>query len=148
MKRRLMLILIVLLGVFVLAGCNSIDTKKHNYTFRGESANWNAELTVEATEVFDNKNKKYDTEQNITFMVTYKGDVSELANIKKIDYSYKAEGVGGSSMHDDIVTPPKEKTFKLHSGSKGGALIHEDQVIQGTVTVDGITEHIELSTKK
>ncbi|MGO0058973.1 hypothetical protein ACTID9_02880 [Brevibacillus fluminis] len=147
---NLMRLIMYLIMLLILTNCSSKETQKHVYSFYGESQHWSAELSVDAIEEFSKGDvgTNYNSEQTRKFTVTYKGDLSELSNIKKIEYSYQVEGVGGGAYQDDFASPPTQKVFTFESSDKGGAIIGENQVVKATVIVDGVKENLELTIKK
>ncbi|GGH22207.1 hypothetical protein [Paenibacillus segetis] len=63
--------------------------------------------------------------------------------MKKLKYSFKTNGKGGSSS-DEYMEPTKTVTFKSAGRSKGGAKLNQDEVIQLKVKWDDFEESFDL----
>ncbi|WP_164667462.1 hypothetical protein [Virgibacillus doumboii] len=145
-------LIIGIIGLVVLAAAimftqhaNSRDVTKYENTFAGESENWSAEMHSKGEEVFYEEDGvlKGDRSAQSEFKLTYKGELSELSEVERFEFGYKAPGSGRSSgMNFD--SPPERKTFTL----SGNSLLKEDDVIKVTVTWDGHTEEFVLKNKK
>ena len=126
----------------VLARAN---TKVNNYTFKGNSDHWSAEYITKQiiTETTKNDRLSYDTEFNSKFILTYKGDISELRNAKKLVYTdERSTGKGKSEI--EFTSPPEEKVFTSQQSGKGCSLLSSDEVIKVTVDLDGKKESFNL----
>jgi len=135
---------LLLTGVLLvlLTGCNT-TTIKHNYTFTGEGEVWSAEYVQKAEERFITKKDKpaeYETDKTFKFQLIFKGENSDLAQIKQLKYSYKGAGGSGSLTTEGPVQLPL-----LTSGGMGsGNFVREDDIIQVEVEWDGQKEQFEL----
>lgn len=149
MKRRLFVL--VLLVMVALSGCDNKDVIKHNYYFYGENDDWLAGLEYDAKEVFTKKKDgalEYDCEDKEKFVATYKGDLSDLANINHIEIGYESK-TGGSKFTSDYEEGdgPKGLSFTLSGGGKGGALLQKDEIITVTINLDGDIQTLEIKAK-
>ena len=119
------------------------DFIENHYVFEGESDSWTGEMMVDSTMQFYEMDGILgcDTNERERLIVTYKGDVADLAVVKHLEIDYDAP-LGGGSLEEsyDPEYPLQEKTFTLSGVSFGGSLIQEDAVITVTVTIDGKTE--------
>lgn len=119
------------------------------YSYLGENEDWKVELKLQAQEVFYNKGSsgslQYDNKVNKTFTATYKHDLSELSSIKNLVISYDSSVGSGSINEDYIDTPPTEKTFSFTSGGSGVAIQDKNEIIKANITIDGVTQTIELN---
>lgn len=149
MRRRL-LGLIILIAI-VLSGCGNKDVIKHNYYFYGENDDWLAGLEYDAVEVFTTKKDgalEYECEYREKMVVTYKGDLSELAKVKHIEIEYETM-FSSSKLTSDYEEGegPKGLSFTLSGGGKGGPLIQKDEIITVTINTDGEIQTFEIKTK-
>ena len=120
---------------------------RHDYTFKGQSGKWSAELRVLATEVFTERNDRltYSCVSQETFTLSYKAKVSDLSAVKKLVYSY--EGVsGGSTLVFN--TPPTQTVFRSKTSSRGGAFERQDSIIQVKVEVDEVLTKFQLTNMR
>lgn len=119
------------------------DFIENHYVFEGESDSWTGEMMVDSTMQFYEMDGILgcDTNERERLIVTYKGDVADLAVVKHLEIDYDAP-LGGGSLQEsyDPEYPLQEKTFTLSGGGSGVSLIQEDAVITVTVTIDGKTE--------
>jgi hypothetical protein len=157
-----MLILIILL----LIGCANKEVNYHNYTYRGESKNWIGEFEVSTTQTFPKIDKKsyhdtklesiftltdinikphYDTESEYIFTLTYKGEIEDLLEVQKLQYSYEYL----SKRSGDTIEKPNDneimyKEIIYKKNCDGAQLISRDYVIEVIVEVDGKAEIFAL----
>lgn len=151
MKRKLVILIIVL--SVIASGCShsnkpseDTDTEVVNYTYKGENDFWKVEFSVNAEKTFKKEDGvlKYESHSDEKLTATYRKDLSGLASMKNLVLSYKSS-VGGGELNENFTdTPPTNKTFTISSASSGGALESEDEVIEVNITIDGITQTIEL----
>jgi hypothetical protein len=140
--------LIIVVAILIVLSCinnNNKELIRHNYTFKGQSGKWSAELKVLATEIFTDKNNKltYLCESKETFTLIFNGKVSDLADVKKIGYSY--EGITGGAKSTFIYdTPPTQTVFRSKASSRGGAFERQSSIIQVNVEVDGVLTAFQL----
>ncbi|MGE7688606.1 hypothetical protein ACQKMI_05285 [Lysinibacillus sp. NPDC097214] len=66
--------------------------------------------------------------------------------MRKLEYSFKTVNSSGDKT-EDFTEPPKSLIFTSVEGSKGGAKVSEDEVIQVNVKWDEIEESLELHNK-
>lgn len=123
------------------------DYAENHYVFKGESASWMGEMTVDSTMQFYETDGilgcDADGEERLT--VTYKGNISGLGPVKKLKIDYDGpSGGGGFEESYDPECPLQDSTYILSSGSSGGSLIQEDSVIIVTVTIDDKTESFKM----
>lgn len=130
----------IMISVFLLtlSGCaQQKDTEKH-YTYTGENENWSVEYKVTST---DNTAER-------SLAATYKGDISRLYAVKKLEISYYSSSSGGKIERDFRGKAPDEKPFALTSITEGGAVESKGETINVTINVDGNTETLELKSGK
>lgn len=149
--RKLFVFLITVAMMMTIGGCSSSDKKviKHDYLFKGENENWQAEYHLDATEVFYREDGilKYDNEAEKKLTISYKKDIAELASVKEVEISYKTRTGGGYLSEEYSGDDFLEKgTFVLKSGGKGGALENKEDIIKVEINLDGKVETIELVT--
>lgn len=104
MIKRLSALMLSGIIIVLLAACNT-TTYKHNYTFTGEGKVWSAEYVQKATEKFiDKKGERpdYETSQQSTFELKYKGEQTDLDKINSFKYSFKGTSGGGSKTLEDV----------------------------------------------
>lgn len=138
--------IVIALLILIISGCTNKEIIRHDYVYKGENESWSAELKVNGTGVFTEKDgrTKYDSSDERVFTVTYKKDLSHLSSVKHLEISYGSSAGAGKLGEDFKDGPPNEKTYVLKSGSKGGAIENKDEVIKVTVNLDGKIEKIEL----
>jgi hypothetical protein len=143
--RKVASILIVIM-IFIIAGCSNKEIIKHNYTYTGQNEFWSAEYKVNGTGIFTEKNGKteYQSNSDNTLTVTYKKGLAELSSVKHLQISYESSAGSGSINLEFKDTPPNEKTYTHKSSSKGGAIEKKDEIIKVNITLDGKTQTIEL----
>lgn len=146
-KRKLLLvgiILMVVLTTIIMKNANR-ETIKHDYTFVGESENWSGEFVLKGTEVFyeEDGRLQYDSQNRTEFSVMYKGEVSELATLKKLVVSYDSPA-GSGKTEATFDEPPRNTVFSLGRSGGSGAMVKKDDGIEVSVQWDGETETFEL----
>lgn len=142
MIRNLLLPVILMLA---LTACSHTETQtiRHDYTFTGESETWSAEYVQTAWEKYilpEDKPAQRETFKEYTFELHYKGDQSDLEEIKMLGYKY--EGRGGSESLN--MEAPVQTELLKRSGSGTGTMLKEDSVIKVSVDWDGKSEQFEL----
>lgn len=146
MNKRKWTILSFLFLLLLLSGCNK-DVKRYYYDYRGENENWKAEFIENDTVTFT-KNKgslHVESEAEEVFLLTYKGELSDLSSVRLFEYGYESPSKAGKSSSDYTADQPiNTKVFTLRSGSTGGSLSSEDTVYTVTVNMDGVKETFEL----
>ncbi|MFD1040534.1 hypothetical protein ACFQ3N_19335 [Virgibacillus byunsanensis] len=140
------LVLLIVVSSFVMNAENKEDDKdvtEHNYTYVGESENWTAEFEFEGKETFyeEDGTNKYNAEHNSRFVLTYKGDLSELSALEKIRYGYETPS-NATEIGTTFDEPPSEKIFTINDS--GSSIVYEDSVIEATVEWGGEKETFEL----
>ncbi|UQZ36215.1 hypothetical protein C2I18_23445 [Paenibacillus sp. PK3_47] len=146
--RKLLLPGIVLL---ILTACSNTETQtiRHDYTFTGESETWSAEYIQTAWEKYiipedEDKRVEYETSKKYNFELRYKGEQSDLEDIKQLHYKYEGRG-GSGSMNMEGPIPAE----LLKSGASGtGTMLKEDSIIKVNVDWDGKSEQFELRVKE
>lgn len=142
------MIIFICLILLTITGCSGKDVIKHHYIFKGENEYWTVVYEVNAKETFFKKDGTlhYDSKSNETFTVTYKKDLSDLTSNKNIEISYKSS-VGGGKLTEKIDKVNPQKTFTMKSGSMGGAIVNEDEVIEVNINIDGNSQTIGLKNE-
>jgi hypothetical protein len=138
-----MLIPILIVIILLLLVFPNKKTIRKDYTFTGESEHWIGEYVFKGTEIWKEKNKRttLSSESRYTLAIKYKGDLSELASVKKLSYSYKTSlGSGSDTMEFD--EPPTQILFAINGG--GTSTMNKDEVIEVTVMWDSFEESFEL----
>ncbi|MFB4168953.1 hypothetical protein [Virgibacillus sp. JSM 102003] len=136
---------ILLIATYSIIKSQNKDVIKHDYMFAGVSENWKAEYKIDGKEVFYNVNGtlEYDSESQSEFKLTYKGELSELSPVKRLEFKYEAplnEGWKGLQFDE----PPKKKVF-IH---RSNDLVSEDAIIDVRVQWDDNTEEFTLKNKE
>ncbi|MDF2905788.1 MAG: hypothetical protein K0R34_1109 [Herbinix sp.] len=150
MNKRKTFLLPFLVILLLLSGCSNKDIERHYYDYQGENESWKAEYIVNATVIFTDNNGflHVDSESEEIFILTYKGELSDLSSVRLFEYGYKSPTEGGESSGEySADNPINTKTFKLRSGSKNGALPNEDTVYTVTVNMDGVKQSFELRSE-
>lgn len=120
MKRFIWVILVaaVTFGIS-FAYSRKSDTVQHlRNHFTGESGHWSASYESRATGSWT-ESRSGRLEYNLRegeglFKLVYKGDVSELADVRDFSYSYSgARGSAGNTLHFD--GPMDQKVFTYHT---------------------------------
>ncbi len=152
MKKKIWLagafiLILVFAGVYVFS--QGKETINHHYVFTGSGEYWSAEYEVTATETFHEKNNKTDYGSNSSnhFKLLYNRELAELSGLRKITYSYKGTGNGGSGT-EEFTDPPKSKeVISRSAGGGNGAFERKDSKIEVTVEWQGKTETFYLLNK-
>lgn len=142
-------ILTVFFTIIVLTACSG-EEKYYDYRFNGEGEYWEAEYSFSGTEIWGEKDGRttYSNENRDEFVLSYKGTLKDFSSVKSLEYSYKTSAGGGSGGRD-FDEPPTEVIFKHRGGSKNGAKVSENEVIQVNVKWNDYEESFELhNTRK
>ena len=136
-------IITLLFTLMLLTACS--ETTYNDYIFSGESEHWEAEYTYNGTEKWGGKDgqRTYSNEDDFRFILKYKGSLEELSSLQKLEYSYETNSGHGSGT-EEFTEPPSTGTFSSSGSSRGGAKVHEDEVIKVNVKWDDFEESIEL----
>lgn len=142
-KIKLIILLIIILSI---TSCSNKDVIKHKYYFKGESELWNVYYQEKSVETFTKKNGKlnYDCETEAKFTAVYKNELSDLAEVKKIEIGYEAGSYKSTLGAEYSGEGPYSRAFVIHSS--GGLVANEDGVIK--VSIDDDTETFELKNIK
>lgn len=145
MKKILRTLLLPAVLLLLLTSCNT-ETTYFNYTFKGEGETWSGVYKQEANQKLITRGDKVTSEstKRYTFDLKYKGEQTDLGEIKQFKYGYK--GMSGSSIRTE---EGPVRWDMLHMGGNGsGAFEYEHSVIKVTVEWDGKTEEFELKNEK
>jgi hypothetical protein len=142
---RKMNFLFIFAFLVVVSGCSINDIVVRNYHLKGENNHWIAEYKGYSKGYFykqdDGKlNYKGNVDEKLT--LTYKGELSELSQVRKVGYSW----IGGGGT-DGFDSPPDRKVFTWQSIGKGG-VIAKDNVENITVILDDKSETLEMKIIK
>lgn len=149
MNRRVKLLSMFIIFMIMITACGSNNNKEvinHNYKFTGENDRWSGEYVATSSESFDNSSGtlKYDIYSDVLCKVTYKGELSELSNVKQIEISYKTNSSSGKLVNNysdnESIT---SKEFILESG-ESDVKLSKDEEIYIEINIDGVTESIVL----
>lgn len=149
MKKLCLFVCYLVLIVVILSGCGAKSDKdviKHNYTLKAENDQWSGEYKVDATEVFEtiDGTLTYDSKVNNLLIVTYKGELSELSDVKHLVITYEYKGQRGRQEEFyDREQPISSREFKFASS---GLIPAETDIICVDINIDGVTESLELKT--
>ncbi|MEK4007537.1 hypothetical protein [Paenibacillus sp. FSL H3-0333] len=145
MKKIVRALLLPAILLLLLTSCNT-ETTHFNYTFKGEGDTWSGVYKQEASQKLITKKDKVTSESSkqYTFDLKYKGEQSDLGEIKQFKYGYK--GTSGSSTRTE--EGPVRWDMLHMSGYGNGAFENEDSVIKVTVEWDGKSEEFELKNEK
>lgn len=145
MLRRVRKLLLPGIMLLVLAACSKTETIRHDYTFTGESETWSAEYIQTASEKYiipknEDKLVEHESSYKYTFELRYKGEASDLDEMKELIFKFQGKRSGGSSNLEGPV-----RTEDLRRGSSGsGVNERADSVIKVSVDWDGKSEQFEL----
>jgi len=150
LRRQYYLLTFVLFAILTVSGCDSKDKDviKHNYTYTGENEHWTGIFTFDATEVFQTIDGvlTYDNQSNSSLTVTYKGELTDLTKVKKVEISYKSSKISGKLVNNyDSNQPITSKEFNLLSGGTGSALLDQDEIIKIEMNIDGTIDAFALN---
>ncbi|ASF39016.1 MULTISPECIES: hypothetical protein [Halobacillus] len=109
-------------------------SERNQYILEGESDHWEAKLKVTV---------KANDATSKDFIINYKGELNQLADISRLEYSYKSAASSGKSEINFNGKPPQRKSFTHHSGSSGSSFDSE-QTVNVTVKWDGNEEKMKL----
>lgn len=147
MRERKWTILSLLLILLLLSGCSNKDVVRHYYDYQGENENWKAEYIVNATVTFTETKGALgvDSESEEIFILTYKGELSDLSSVRLFEIGYESPMKAGKRSEEYTTDNPiGTKVFKMNSGGKNSALPNEDTVFTVTVNLDGVKQSFEL----
>ncbi|PKR76873.1 hypothetical protein CEY16_13760 [Halalkalibacillus sediminis] len=119
MKKLMLCGLLFLLSIMLLAGCAFSE----EHVFEGESDNWEGDLTV-------SKSGGVTTED---FVLTYKGDLEELADIGRLQYSFEYLGASTGYTLNFDGEGPSEKEFTNSASGAEEISISEEEVVEVSV---------------
>ncbi len=149
MKRRVTLLIIIILAV-ILTGCTKDDVVKQYYTFQGENDSWIGTYIEDGETVFTEEEGTLKSESwsDYYFEIEYKGELSDLEDVKHMEISYTIGQRSGNRVtdygdNDSIST----KTFSMKSGGSSSYSYAKDEVVQVVVNLDGMEENFVLSLK-
>ncbi|WP_342477739.1 hypothetical protein NYE24_00165 [Paenibacillus sp. FSL H7-0350] len=145
MKKILRALLLPAILLLLLTSCNT-ETTYFNYTFKGEGDTWSGVYKQEASQKLITKKNKVTSESSKRYnlVLRYKGDQSDLEEIKQMKYTFKAKHSSGSQ----IIEGPVAVAMLKMSASGNGSVEKEDSVIKVTVEWDGKSEEFELKNEK
>ncbi|OMF99312.1 hypothetical protein [Paenibacillus sp. FSL R7-0337] len=145
MKKILRALLLPAILLLLLTSCNT-ETTYFNYTFKGEGDTWTGVYKQEASQKLITKKNKVSSESSKRYnlVLRYKGDQSDLEEIKQMKYTFKAKHSSGSQT---IEGPVAVAMLKM-SASGNGSVEKEDSAIKVTVEWDGKSEEFELKNEK
>ncbi|ANE48191.1 hypothetical protein SY83_19965 [Paenibacillus swuensis] len=131
---------VVLVSAFsFLTGCSDKEVYVHDYVYVGENTNWSAKYEVNGTSEFSGKD--YKGEHISKFKLTYKGSLSDLADVKHFEYGY--EDSSGSRKRS-MDQPPTIDDLVMADQKGNGAIPAEDESVKVTVKTDDKVETFEL----
>lgn len=150
MKKFCFLCASVLLFLMIFVSCSKKDITHYKYVYTGANDLWSAKYTVNETVTFTDNDGKLDveTEAQNELVLTYQGDLADLAPVKHMEISYDSTTEGGTRVEEfsdgeSIST----KVFTLTSGGKNGALHSKDDIITVTINLDGDIQTFELKNQ-
>lgn len=126
-------LLLVSLSVLVLTACGLGE----QYVYEGESEHWEASFTA----------SKDGAAVTREFVLTYKGELEELAEIDQLRYSYDAGRFGSETGRDFGGDPPSEKQFTSRDSGNGELLMSGDEVVEVHVRWGDKEETMELRSE-
>lgn len=147
MKKSYIFFVIIIALTSIIGGCSKKDVYKYIYTYHGENKLWKAKYTINSTATFTEKKGTLDgeTESNNEFVITYKGKMKDLSNVRHWEISYKNNTGGGKRSEDcDEGKGMTSKIIKMQSSSKNGALPNKDDIIKVTINIDGDIQKLNL----
>ncbi|MDL4839470.1 hypothetical protein [Aquibacillus rhizosphaerae] len=109
-------------------------SEREIYVLEGESDHWEAKLKVTVQE--NDNISKY-------FVVNYKGELTQLADISRLEYSYKTATSSEETEIDFNGEPPQKKSFTHRSGSNGSSF-NADQSVDVSIKWDDNDENMSL----
>ena len=143
--KKLVSTLLLMLSL-IISGCSNKEIVEHHYTYSGANESWHVEYKVDDIVTFTENNGKLDTtsKKDNLLTATYKKNLSDLSEVKKLSISYEYSDGGGSLSENYDEGPPTNTIFTIKSGSTGGAVETEQESIQVTITIDGKEQVLDL----
>lgn len=139
-------ILVVALGVFSMFFPAGMEASNETLLFTGENEQWEASLQVENEIIWIESEygmKEHRSTSHDFFILSYKGEISELSNLNEITYGYDCIGGGGGMSCTE--EGPLKAEYTGSSGSSNSSLPNENSEILVTVTIGGVTEEFYLT---
>lgn len=120
MKKAIIIVLFMAISISV-SGCSIEPTVKKKYIYKGESENWTGIYELYYIVDFPEEDGKVYAHQmeNGSLYVSFKGDLSDLPDVKHFEISYKRSPRSGgihTENSDDYVSLDR-KEFRLNSGA-------------------------------
>lgn len=147
MMKKYRLLLLVGIMLLLLVACNS-KTYRNDFTFTGEGDQWSAQYDYQSTEKVtgkDGKRSDNESQNSYKFQLRYKGEQTDLANIKQMEFGFKTSERESSQT---LEGPIRLNDLVIESRGNRGAYSIEDSVIQVEVEWEGQTEQFELKVRK
>lgn len=140
-------VIILLFSLLLLTGCTK--TIINEYTFNGESENWEAEYSYKGTENWDEKDGRviYSNTDGFDFVLKYKGSLEEFSSVRFLEYSYATMHSSGRT-REVFSEAPSTVKFSISGNSKGSAKVNADEVIKVNVKWNDFEESFELYNNK
>ena len=144
MVKKVIVLVIIFLFCTLLGDANS-DIIQNRFIFTGENDSWSAVYVHNTMGWFTQSTYGlgFRSKGNDYLTVTYKKDLSNLADVKQFKLSYQLDS---SSGYDSMDGPPGTKNFTFQGAS--GSLIRQDAVYTVTVNLDGSMQTIELKNNQ
>lgn len=143
------LILFMIFMVFLTKEVSKTIVVEKQFFYSGENERWSAECKIDA-EIETSKRAGMSAgniEQDLILTVTYKNDISELADVKHMKISYTSM-MGGAGLDLDFQDKvPDQKQYVLTSKVSTFGLEYGDEPIELTIDMDGKVEVIQLDIK-
>ena len=131
MKRKVLVSLLIILGIFLI-GCANNDDTKADYTYIGENDSWKVEYNVHKEVTLYRSDGKLDNDilTQKKLVATYKKDISELSLVKHLKISYESSyGNGELNEYFTDDNPLKTKVFTSQSSSKSSSNANKEDKI-------------------
>lgn len=138
------IVLILIISLIFLAGCEKSEVKNVHYTYQGKSAHWRGNLEIIGSATITKKDGKnyYKTPYEILLTLKYIGDSPQVKSSELIQYSYSIGSIGGSEMCDFNKIINHE-----HRMNQGVLDINPDEGASVTVKWGKHTETMQLTNK-
>lgn len=151
MRRLFTILTLFIVLILSIAGCKKKDVTEYNYLYEGENELWSAQYQVNATSTYITYKERvsYENEEEDQLLVTYLGDLDDLAKVRHFEISYELDFKSGSLTQDysddDQIS---SKTFTLNSKDQNGVIPKKDDTVKVTITLDDEVQTFELKANE
>ena len=146
--KRILYYGLALVIIILLTACTKREVYQHSFTFQGESELWKAEYSYYGEDIFTTRTDgttDTDTQSEGELVVTYQGELSDLADVRHYEIGYEANTCS-SKLTCDLQEGEQIKS-KVFTMKESGRITESDQVIKVTIVMDDVVQTLELKQK-